>query len=151
VSAPRLRRYHPTDETLAIELWRRSWQTAYPASDFSARVAWWRERWRRELVPQATIVVAERDAEMLGFVTIDPETGYLDQLVVAPEAWGSELAATLLAEAQSLSPRGLDLHVNHDNARAIRFYEKHGLVITGQTTNPRSRAPVHAMSWRPRA
>jgi putative acetyltransferase len=151
VSAPKLRRYAPTDETDAIELWRRTWQMAYPAIDFAARVAWWRERWRRELVAQAIIIVAVRDGTMLGFVTINPETGYLDQLVVAPEAWGSELATSLLAEAQCICPRGIDLHVNHDNARAIRFYEKHGLVITGATTNPRSGAPVHAMSWRPRA
>jgi putative acetyltransferase len=151
VSAPRLRRYDPSDEAIAIELWRRTWQIAYPATDFFARVACWRERWRCELVPQAVVTVAERDGTMHGFVTVDPNTGYLDQLVVAPEAWGSELAALLLAEAQRISPRGLDLHVNHDNARAIRFYEKHGLVITGEEINPRSGAPVHAMSWRPRS
>jgi putative acetyltransferase len=85
----------------------------------------------------------------VGFVTVDPKTRYLDQIVVAPEAWGSEVAAALLAEARRLSPDGLDLKVNADNARAIRFYEKHGFVISGEEVNPRSGAPVHVMSWRP--
>ena len=63
---------------------------------------------------------------MVGFVTVDPATLYLDQIVVAPEAWGCGVAAALIAEAKRISPHGLDLHVNTDNARAIRFYEKHG-------------------------
>ena len=65
---------------------------------------------------------------MVGFVTVDPSTFDLDQIVVAPEAWGSGVAAALMAEAKRISPDGLDLHVNNDNARAIRFYEKHGFV-----------------------
>jgi putative acetyltransferase len=40
-----LRRYCATDEDAAIELWRRTWQVAYPQLDFTARLDWWRERW----------------------------------------------------------------------------------------------------------
>jgi putative acetyltransferase len=62
-----LRPYSPADEDAAIELWRRTWQLAYPQIDFSARLDWWRQRWRDELVPVATITVAETtDAAMLG-------------------------------------------------------------------------------------
>ena len=49
----------------------------------------------------------------------------------------------------ALSPCGLDLHVNRDNARAIRFYEKHGFAVSGEEANPRSGAPIYKMSWRP--
>jgi putative acetyltransferase len=145
----KLRPYLATDEDAAIELWRRTWQQHYPQIDFAARVAWWRERWRNELQPAATITLAERDGALIGFVTVDPKTRYLDQIVVAPEAWGSEVAAVLIGEARRISPAGLDLKVNADNARAVRFYEKHGFAITGHETNPRSGAPVYAMSWRP--
>jgi putative acetyltransferase len=145
----KLRCYLATDEDAAIALWQRTWQQHYPQIDFAARVAWWRERWRKELVPVATIMLAERDGALVGFVTVDPNTRYLDQIVVAPEAWGSDVAAILLAEARRLSPDGLDLKVNADNARAIRFYAKHGFVISGQDVNERSGAPVHVMSWRP--
>jgi putative acetyltransferase len=144
----RLRRYAAADEAAAIELWRRSWQIAYPRLDFTARVAWWRERWRRELVPAAIVTVAEDNGDMLGFVTVDPSSGYLDQLVIAPEQWGSALAAVLLAEAKRCAPGRLDLLVNQDNARAIRFYEKHGFVIAGADINAISGAPLHRMSWR---
>ena len=144
-----LRPYAPTDEDAVIELWRRAWQLAYPQIDFSARLPWWRQRWRDELVPVATITVAEATGQMLGFVTVDPRTFDLDQIVVAPQAWGMGVASALIAQAKRISPAGLDLHVNTDNARAIRFYEKHGFVIAGEAINWRSGAPVHKMSWRP--
>jgi putative acetyltransferase len=144
-----LRRYATADEDAAIELWRRTWQLAYPQIDFSERLDWWRRRWREELLPVATITVAEAGGEMLGFVTVDPASFDLDQIVVAPEAWGMGLAAALMAEAKRISPRGLDLHVNTDNARAIAFYEKQGFVICGDALNWRSGAPVYKMSWRP--
>ncbi len=145
-----LRPYAPADEDAAVELWRRTWQLAYPQIDFAARLEWWRQRWRDELVPAATITVAEANGQMVGFVTVDPRSLDLDQIVVAPEAWGMGIASALLAQARRISPAGLDLHVNTDNARAIRFYEKHGFVISGEAINWRSGAPVHKMSWRPR-
>jgi putative acetyltransferase len=144
-----LRRYISADEDAAIELWRRTWQVTYPRLNFTERLDWWRARWRRELVPKCVITVAERDNAMLGFVTVDSTSGYLDQLVVAPEAWGSDLAAALIAEAKRIAPAGVDLLVNQDNARAVRFYEKHGFAITGADANPISGAPLHRMSWRP--
>jgi putative acetyltransferase len=144
-----LRPYAADDEVAAIDLWQRTWQVAYPALDFSARVDWWRERWRSELVGHTTIAVAEMGGRVVGFVTVDPRTGYLDQIVVAPEMWGTNVGALLLSEARRIAPDGLDLHVNQDNDRAIRFYGKHGFAITGQDLNPRSGAKVHKMSWRP--
>jgi putative acetyltransferase len=138
----------PADQDDAVALWQRTWQQAYPDIDFGARRDWWRERWRGELVPLCAITVAMVGEAMAGFVTVDPRTGYLDQLVVAPEAWGSGTAAALVDAAKLASPSGLDLHVNRDNARAIRFYEKHGFAVSGEETNPRSGAPVYRMSWR---
>ena len=144
-----LRPYSAADEDAAIELWRRTWQHSYPQIDFAARVDWWRQRWRDELVPTAAITVAESTATMVGFVTVDRSNGYLDQIVVAPEAWGSGVAEALIAEARRLSPTGLDLLVNTDNARAIRFYDKQGFVNAGTDTNPTSGRLVFKMSWRP--
>ena len=179
-----LRPYTPADEDAAIELWRRTWQLHYPRIDFGARVAWWRERWRNELVPTATITLAEIDEApdhsplipanagiqeqtgkadksgsplsrgrtgkvLVGFVTVDRKTKYLDQFVVAPEHWGSDVGRALVDEAKRLSPAGLDLLVNKDNARAIRFYQKHGFVYAGDDNNPVSGIAVNRMEWRP--
>ncbi len=145
----RLRRYDAGDEAAAIALWLESWEAAYPQLAFAARLDWWRQRWCNELVPAAEIVIAETDGEVIGFVTVDPRTLYLDQLAVAPPHWGSGVAAALIAEAKRLSPVGLDLDVNTDNARAIRFYGKEGFVVSGEGVNPISGKPVHRMTWRP--
>src|SRR5438552_4663918 len=140
-----LRPYRAEDEDAAIALWQQTWQQAYPEIDFAARVAWWRERWRGELVPNAAIVVAEQAGALVGFVTID-DKGYLDQLVVSPEHWGSPLATSLVDEAKRLSPDGVTLLVNKDNARAIRFYERNGFVHAGEDVNSSGR-PVLKMAW----
>jgi putative acetyltransferase len=142
-----LRPYRRADEDAAIALWLESWQRAYPAIDFAARVTWWRERWRNELVANAHIVVAEAAGALTGFVTIDPK-GYLDQLVVAPDHWGSDLGNILVDEAKRLSPDRITLLVNTDNARAIRFYERNGFVQAGGDVNPTSGRPVLRMEWK---
>ena len=100
-------------------------------------------------MPQATIVVAETDGALDGLRHGRAASGYLDQIVVAPEFWGGKLAAALLGEAKRLSPARIDLQVNKDNARAIRFYEKHGFVLAGDDVNPVSGRPVYRMRWRP--
>jgi putative acetyltransferase len=142
-----LRPYRAEDEDAAIALWQQTWQQAYPGIDFAARVTWWRERWRRELVPNAAIVVAEQGNALIGFVTIDAK-GYLDQLVVSPDHWGSKLANALVDEAKRLSPGGVVLLVNKDNARAIRFYERNGFSHAGEDVNPTSGRPVLKMEWK---
>lgn len=142
-----LRPYTPADEDATIELWRRTWARHYPHIDFNARVGWWRERWRQELIPVAHVVVAEKDGMPVGFVTVDPDTKYLDQIVVAPEHWGGGIARALLEEAKRLSPSRLELLVNKDNARAIRFYEKNGFAYSGEDKNPVSGIAVNRMTW----
>lgn len=141
-----LRPYRPDDEDTAIALWHRTWQQAYPGIDFAERLAAWRTRWRNELAPAARIVVAEQLGVMVGFVTVDT-TGYLDQLVVDPELWGSTLGDALIRHAKLLSPDGITLLVNTDNNRAIRFYERNGFVHTHDSVNPESGRPVYGMAW----
>jgi putative acetyltransferase len=141
-----LRPYQPSDEDAAIALWQSTWQQAYPQIDFAERVDWWRARWRRQLVPEAAIIVAEDGGRLVAFVTIDTN-GYLDQLVVSSSHWGSKLGDTLVAEAKRRSPNGVTLLVNKDNARAIRFYERNGFVHAGEDVNPVSGRPVLKMVW----
>jgi len=67
-------------------------------------------------------VTAETGGTLVGFVTVDSKTMYLDQIVVAPEHWGSDIALMLLDEAKRISPQGLDLLVNkRQTPRAIRL------------------------------
>jgi len=144
-----LRPYDAKDEDAAIALWLRSWQATYPELDFASRLDWWCERWRNELTKSADIVIAETGGELIGFVTVDPQTCYLDQIVVAPEHWASGVGSALIAVAKQLSPSALELHVNTDNTRAIRLYQKLGFAINGDGVNPISGKPVHRMRWAP--
>ena len=148
MSALHLRPYRDEDEAASIDLWHRAWQQAYPQIDFAARLEWWRERWHKDLVPKASIIAAEQDGALTGFVTIDGE-GYLDQLVVDPDHWGSDAARLLVEEAKRLSPTGVTLLVNKDNTRAIRFYARNGFANAGDDVNPTSGRPVLKMIWRP--
>jgi len=80
-----------------------------------------------------------------------PDIDFAGRLAWWRDHWrGLVRAASItVAEAKRASPRGLDLDVNTDNARAIAFYQKEGFVITGDGVNPRSGRPVHHMRWRP--
>jgi putative acetyltransferase len=69
--------------------------------DAAQRAAWspappMNEAWRRRLV-EAQTVVAERHDTLLGFMTLDTATGWIDFAYVAPEAMGKGVAATLYA------------------------------------------------------
>jgi putative acetyltransferase len=119
-----------------------------PEIDFGARLDGWRERWVDELVSGNSIVVAETDG-LAGFIVIEPESGYLDQIVVRPEDWGGGVAKALLDEAKRLAAAGIALDVNQSNARAIRFYERERFVRSGEGVNPLSGKPTFRYAWWP--
>ena len=80
--------------------------------------------------------LSREHADLLALPEVDPTGRRID--------W----YAPFDGEAKRLSPQKLDLHVNKDNARAIRFYEKHGFAFAGDDVNPVSGRPVNRMSWR---
>jgi putative acetyltransferase len=162
-----LRPMMPADLPETIDMWVTAWRVAYPAVDFEARRGWIVERIRElESAGAQALVALMHDSEkwgplfgqvrlqtqgggqIVGLLVVDPLTGYLDQLVVAPDAQRRGIAAVLLAEARGISPQELSLHVNQDNTRAIAFYEKHGFVKSGTHVNSRSGAPVFLMKWK---
>ena len=141
-----LRPYHNDDLDAALLVWQRAWEAAMPGIDFSVRLAWWWKRWTDELVPRNAIVVAESNGKLAGFVVIDPKSGYLDQIVVRPEDWGTGIAKTLLDEAKRFAA-WITLEVNQSNLLAIRFYEREDFRRTGEGVNPRSGLPTFVYCW----
>jgi putative acetyltransferase len=139
----------PDDLAETLDMWVAAWQAAYPNIDFAARRGWTEDRVADLERTGARSLIALRDNRIIGALVVNPETGYLDQIVVATADQGSGVADILLAEARRISPSHLDLHVNQDNARAIRFYQKHGFVTVAEDVNPHSGAPIYRMSWRP--
>lgn len=144
----RLRNLTDTDFPSIADLWVASWQEAMPKIDFNARRAWFGDR-LRTLHKAGLVSVGAFDGQdgLLGFVTIDPATGYLDQLAVAPRAKGTGTAKLLLSEARRLSPGRLELDVNEDNPRAIAFYEREGFVKIAEGVNPNSGLKTRRLRW----
>ena len=119
----RLRPYQSTDEEAAIALWQRGWQQAYPNIDFAQRVDWFREHWAN-LQLDSRIVLAEfalPPHKLADFVAVSPRTGYLDQIVVAPEAQRLQAGQLLVEAAKRVGREGLYLHVNKDNDARARL------------------------------
>ncbi len=131
------------------DLWVAAWSATLPDVDFEARRDWFLRNCETRMAAGARLLVLRGQAGVAGFVLIDPDTGYLDQIAVAPERRGGDAAARLLDAAKTLAPAGIALDVNTENSRAVRFYRKHGFTVTGRSVNPNSGRPVFAMRWRP--
>lgn len=144
-----LRHYRPDDFEPSVALWMLAWQTALPEIAFAKRLEWWRARWQDDLVPNNEIVVAENARGLTGFVVIDPETGWLDQIAVDPAHWGKGVATQLMEEAKRISPRLVRLDVNQVNRRAVRFYEREGFTRAGEGVNKHSGAATYLYEWMP--
>lgn len=134
-----LRRRTDADMDALAELWAASWREAMPSIDFAARKAWLRGHLPAlEAAGAVTVCGLDEGGRLLGFATVNPQNGYLDQIAVAPEAKSSGAASALLAEARRISPHPLYLDVNQDNPRALRFYAREGFKTVEAGVNPRS-------------
>ncbi|NLH82777.1 MAG: GNAT family N-acetyltransferase [Phyllobacteriaceae bacterium] len=132
-----------------VDLWVASWARTMPEIDFEARRPWLVGR----LAELAAADVRRRVAfsetgEAMGFVTLDPANGWLDQIAVGPDFWGCGVAERLLDDARAIAPGRIGLDVNADNSRAVAFYEKQGFVKVGTGANPRSGLPTLILEWR---
>jgi ribosomal protein S18 acetylase RimI-like enzyme len=108
-----------------------------------------RESWRRRrrqyeewlANPEAFVLLAERDAEQVGYAMVhvregsptwplSERAGEIETLSVLPSERGNGTGTALLeAVREELRTRGiteLSLHVMPTNKDAIRFYERHG-------------------------
>jgi putative acetyltransferase len=129
-----------------VELWVQSWKATRSDIDFDARRDWFVQHMNGLHEAGATTILACDGAVMLGFVTINPHTNYMDQLAMRPDAFGSGVADQLVATAKYRSPYRIDLLVNQDNPRAIRFYRRAGFNITGEGG---TKFKVWSMTWTP--
>lgn len=94
---------------------------------------------RRLALPGATLLLARRDRDAIGFAVVVPRTSALEVyfLAVDPDAWGTGVGSRLLRavddHARSTGHRRLELWVIADNARAIAAYERAGWARTDVT------------------
>ena len=137
------------DRPVLLDLWVLAWRAAMPEIDFDARRPWLDGHLDALLGAGARLVLAEVGGAVAGFVTVDAGRRHLDQLAVHPGHQGAGVADRLMAAAKALSPDGLALDVNAANARARRFYARHGFAEVSAGTNPRSGLPTLLLRWAP--
>ncbi|MGL4975466.1 MAG: GNAT family N-acetyltransferase [Bosea sp. (in: a-proteobacteria)] len=144
-----LRDMEPDDLPAVLDMWEAAWTPVVPEIDFKAR----RPEFAQHLATLAEGGARQRVAwladELVGLLVIHPETGYLDQISVAPHLHGTGLALALIKDARAISPTGLSLTVNQINARAIRFYEREGFVQGKSDISLNSGLPIWHYAWSP--
>jgi len=138
----------PALKPALADLWVAAWGRAYPIYDFETRRGWLLDRIAVMEADRTAILVALDGEIPAGFVTVHPETGWIDQMLVGIAHQGQGVADALMAAAKRQRPAGLTLDVNADNARAIAFYRRQGFVRTGGRINEQGR-PIDLMAWAP--
>jgi ribosomal protein S18 acetylase RimI-like enzyme len=102
----------------------------------------------------ATWIAEEDPGQMAGFAVVEwsgearARVAYIQTIEVAPEkrrlGVGAELMRRVEQSAQSAGAAAIWLHVDAENASAIRLYEAHGYKRKGREANfyPRGRAAL---------
>ena len=143
-----IREWRPADQADLARLWQAAWQVTMPAIDFAARLEWFDAHLAQMRADGVVILCAVDVADrVIGFATLEPDAGGMDQLAVAPEAFGSGVAVALLDEVKRRAPREIWLSVNQDNPRALRFYLREGFHVVGTDVNPTSGLAIFHMEW----
>ena len=144
-----LRAFEPADMDGVADLWVAAWKTTGLPIDFDARREWLVARLAQLAQEGAAILVGlDADGRPAGLVTVDPKSGAVDQLCVAPDERGGGLARALIDEAKRRSPDVVDIEVNLANPRARRFYQREGFLVVGVGASPLSGLPTLHLRWR---
>jgi putative acetyltransferase len=103
----------------------------------------------RGCVAADEVWVCEREGEVAGFAILQGDE--LDGFYVAPEHQRRGVGAALFGHVQELRPERFGFWVFRDNARARRFYERHGAQSLYETdgVNNEERTPDVRYEWRP--
>ena len=101
------------------------------------------------LLEKRIIFVAEEGGEIIGYLSMDHEAGFVHALYVHPAARGEGLGRALLDAARQARPQGFELTVFEPNADALRFYIREGLVEVpdGRKTDTNEGVPTLLMRW----
>ncbi len=148
-----LRRARSEDARAIAEVHVRSWKAAFPGllpQDYldalgpEDRLGQWQEALVSS--PWPAVLVAEQEGTIVGFVAMAPSrdtdadravVGEIQTIYLDPPAWGGGVGLALLRAAEvELATAGFvsaTLWVLATNAKARRFYERHGWATDGGT------------------
>jgi GNAT superfamily N-acetyltransferase len=101
------------------------------------------------VVDEQDMWVAERDGQILGFLSLDGKLGTF--FYVDPAAHGAGVGSALFEEAQKARPEGFEFWVFQRNEKARRFYERRGCRAVRFTdgSGNEEKEPDVLYEWRP--
>jgi GNAT superfamily N-acetyltransferase len=148
--AASIRSATPDDADVLAELFWRVRSESVPEIQMIAHDRSTVERFVREVMLQELEVwLAERDGSAVGFLAL-MRPDVLGHLYIAAPHTNQGLGGRLLALAKQQLPGGLQLWAFQSNSRALRFYERHGLVPVEWTDGDNEEGePDVRMVWRP--
>jgi RimJ/RimL family protein N-acetyltransferase len=135
----------PAIARVNVDAWRDAYQLCMPESAWRLDLATQTATWAARLVdPQAITLVAERDRQVVGYVTVGPvrdpapppATCEVWAMYASPSVWGQGVGLALWQAAAQLAREQLGathvvLWVLAANTRGRRFYERVGLAPDG--------------------
>ena len=143
-----IRKYCEADMDTVIDIWYEGWHSIDPRLVHPHSKHEWRDRWVSQIAPTHEIVVAESDNEILGFVTLNPETAELTQLFTRLPEQGRGAGSALINWVKNRCRKGVYLFTLEINYRSRKFYEEHGFRETSLSTNAISGLPTVRYEWR---
>ncbi len=102
----------------------------------------------KELLGQAEVYVWEDGGCILGFIGLNGE--HIEGIFVDSQSQGQGIGKHLLDFAKGRKQR-LTLNVYQKNARAIRFYQREGFVLSAAGQDPDTGEADYEMLWEPAA
>jgi GNAT superfamily N-acetyltransferase len=143
-----IRRAGPADAGAVADVYLAAFAATYdfPLAHTDDQVRAWLAE---EVVPRQETWVAEGRGGVVAMMVLDD--AMIDQLYVEPAWHGRGIGGRLVELAKERRPRGLDLYTFQVNARACRFYERHGFVAValGDGSGNEERQPDVLYRWRP--
>lgn len=148
MTAATLRPCGPDDLATVARIWYETWHATFPERQHPHDLQQREAVIRDEVWGSETIIVAEREGEIAGFMAIRELEGYVHLLYVLPRHHGTGTGVQLLAEAMRRCPDGLSLTTDQENLHARAFYEHHGFVAGATGHHRRTGSPNIAYHWR---
>ena len=149
-----IRIYESQDLSKIVQLWYKTWHSAFPEIQHPQPYHLWEKRFRDELVRKGEVWVADIKSQVVGFIVVfrvdnSKTRGELNQIFVDPIFQNQGIGTALINKAKTIFPEVLRLTTLQSNTKACYFYVKHGFVAGNMSTNKINGQPNIEYIWSP--
>lgn len=129
----KLRPYCSADFDQVISLWWASWHSS-SGYEHHRPIEDWKQRWL-QLEEDHKIVVVEQAGTVIAFAALNVQDCLLSQIFVSLNWKRKGIGTQLMDWVDIQCPDGFGLKTAADNRESRDFYERYGLIETGDSIN----------------